>query len=148
MTPTQFYDQTVLILNNPSKHSPKRFEDHQGMFFIIRFRRTSVLAVVFSSPLLHGCHSQPVLDCECMNSDLYWCKRSCSSCPVVFGSFVTSWMSRQCTFGGMSEGRRIWEGLLLCAEFFNLEIMPLTVVLCGVQEPLKQLCNLIQTDII
>ncbi len=73
-----------------------------------------------------------------MNSDLYWCKRSCNSCAVVFGSFVTSWMSCECTFGGMSEGRPIWDGLLLCVVVFShLVIIPLTVVLCGVQEPLK-----------
>ncbi len=51
-TPTQLYGQTVLILNNPSKHSPKRFADHQGMYFIIRLRRASVFFWASSGFLL------------------------------------------------------------------------------------------------
>lgn len=132
----------LTYINQSTKHSPKRiikvcFSSSNSE----ELQCSSGLAVVFSSPLFHECPFWPVLDCGCMNSDLYWCKRSCSSCDVVFGSFVTSWMSRQCAFGGIWEGQPIWEASL-CAEFFflsffHLEIMPLTVVLCGVQEPLK-----------
>ncbi len=54
---------------------------------------------------------------------------ACSSLDVVLGSFMTSWMSRQCVLGVILVGQPLLGRFTTVPSFLHLWIMALTVVL-------------------